>query len=207
MADDGQSRGGLTQPGRGGQPLLPKPGLARLPLRFPLSQPAPGSARLTMTKASEIATLQTAWRTAAERPDGLTIPCPDIATARNLRFRLYNAVKPVRDGGFSGDTALVDAVSGLKVSVQLDPPAVCLNRKAAIDLVSAALAAVGVSSGEIVSAEDGEIAESLRRMQAIADEGAAAEAAKAERVRELFPTGGDQPNPFFIRGSTPGSSS
>lgn len=159
-----------------------------------------------MTTKSELATLQTAWRTAASRPDGLVIACPDIATARNLRFRLYNAVKPFRDGKAQPDSALAEALAVLKVGITMEPPSVNLTRKCVVDLVSAALEGLGVSPDEALTAEDAAIAESLAHVQALTKAADAREADRAERVDELFrPTAGA--NPFYKRGDNPGESS
>jgi len=161
-----------------------------------------------MTTKAEIATLQTAWRTAATRPDGLTIACPDVATARNLRFRLYNAVKPFRDGKAQPDPTLAEALGVLKVGVTIDPPSVSLTRKCVVDLVSAALADAGVSIDAAVTAEDLAVADSLARVNALA---AAGEARASERhglIAEAFPlpTASPAANPFFTRGEKPGES-
>lgn len=158
-----------------------------------------------MSKASEMATLQTAWRTAAKRPEGLIINCPDMATARNLRFRFYAAVKPVRDGGFTGDLELVHAVGLLKVSVRDQPsPAVMLVPKTGLDLVEAALAELGVAPEAAVTAEDIEAAESLSRVLGKTAAADLREQARADRVDNLFTPGlgdGSTPraNPFYTR--------
>lgn len=165
-----------------------------------------------MTTKTEIATLQTAWRTAATRPDGLTIACPDLATARNLRFRLYNAVKPFRDGKAQPDPALAEALGVLKVSVTTDPPSVSLTRKCVVDLVSAALAEAGVAPEAVADTETLEAGNSLERVLQLTRAAEEAQAEKAEKLSELFPaapaTAEPLPvaNPFFTRGNKPGES-
>lgn len=153
-----------------------------------------------MSKASEMATLQTAWRTAAKRPEGLVINCPDMATARNLRFRFYAAVKPVRDGGFAGDLELVHAVGLLKVSVRDQPsPAVMLVPKTGLDLVEAALADLGVSADTAVTAEDVEVAQSLSRVLSKTADASAREQQRADRVDGLFTPDAPRATPFYTR--------
>lgn len=165
-----------------------------------------------MTTKTEIATLQTAWRTAATRPDGLTIVCPDLATARNLRFRLYNAVKPFRDGKAQPDPALAEALGVLKVSVSTDPPSVSLTRKCVVDLVSAALLAAGVEPEAVADTEELEAQGSLERVLQLTRAAEAVQAEKAEKLSELFPAEptpevrAPAANPFFTRGDKPGES-
>lgn len=143
-----------------------------------------------MSKTSEMATLQTAWRTAAKRPEGLIINCPDMATARNLRFRFYAAVKPVREGRFTGDLELVNAVGLLKVSVREQPsPAVMLVPKTGLDLVQSALAELGVTTESAVTAEDVEAQQALLRVLDKTAEGGARDQERLDRIDGLFPSG------------------
>ena len=158
-----------------------------------------------MTKPTEIARLQAAWRTAAARPDGLTIPCPDLATARNIRFKLYNAVKSVRDGTWAGDAGLVEAVDAMKISVRGQPPAVVIDRKPSMTLIDAALAAVGVDPETAQEPATAELAGSLERVLANVASAQAADAGKAEKLSELWPAQAPAQapapaaNPFFTR--------
>jgi hypothetical protein len=159
----------------------------------------------TTAKAIELAKLQTVWRTALQRDQPVIIACPTIATARNIRFRLYNAVKSVRDGRAEGDPELVAAVDALQVSLREEPPAVIVQRKQTLELVDAALSALGIDPASAKTSEELEIEASMRRMAAVAAE--AAGASPAPRPAEAF--GARAPggaNPFFQRGDKPGSS-
>lgn len=156
-----------------------------------------------MTKPTEIARLQAAWRTAATRLDGLTIPCPDLATARNIRFKLYNAVKPVRDGTWAGDAGLIEAVDAMKISVRAQPPAVIIDRKPSMTLIDAALAAVGVDPETAQEPATAELAGSLQRVMANVASAQAEADGKAEKLSGLWPesqpTSPPAGNPFFTR--------
>ncbi len=159
-----------------------------------------------MTKPTEIARLQAAWRTAAARPDGLTIPCPDLATARNIRFKLYNAVKPVRDGTWAGDAGLIEAVDAMKISVRGQPPAVVIDRKPSMTLIDAALAAVGVDPEAAQEPATAELAGSLERVMASVQAAQAEANGKAEKLSGLWPESAPSTspapaaaNPFYTR--------
>jgi len=171
-----------------------------------------------MAKEIETAKLQTTWRAAYRKPDPLVIPCPTIATARNIRFRLYGAVKDIRKGAVQADPELVAAIDALQVSaIETPTPRVVLQRKTALDLLDVALAAEGFDAGSIKSTEQIAMEESLQRMAAVQASletpsvGAVGlpEAPARERANPAeIP---DRPigtaNPFFTRGNGPGQSS
>lgn len=158
-----------------------------------------------MTKPTETARLQAAWRTAAARPEGLTIPCPDLATARNIRFKLYNAVKSVRDGTWAGDAGLVEAVDAMKISVRAQPPAVVIDRKPSMTLIDAALMAAGVDPEAAQEPVAAELSGSLQRVMASVQAAQVEEAGKAEKLSGLWPApAASSPapaaaNPFYTR--------
>lgn len=173
-----------------------------------------------MSKQAELAKLQTAWLTAFRQQDPFVIACPSLATARNIRFRLYNAVKPIRDGIATANPELTEAVNSLQISVQETPPAVIVQRKLALDVLDAAFALAGVSLDGMQTAEEAEAAASLARVQALmqqADEAEESREARTERVLGLSPAPAApaEPvdiapkivaNPFFTRSDTPGMS-
>jgi hypothetical protein len=197
----------------------------------PSTNPAPTMSKprppqRSQAARTELATLQAAWLRAAHLPDGLTIPCGDMATAYNIRFRLYNAVKAVREG--EGDPGLAAAVDALKASAQDNPPRVVLSRKVAVDIVSAALEASGMDLAEIKTAEELEAEASLQRMQELLASGQGQGQPQARAVEQLWPQAqatapSPEPrvidpaqvplsepstpaNPFFRRGDKPGQS-
>ncbi len=171
-----------------------------------------------MAKEHEIAKLQTTWRAAYRKSEPLIIPCPTIAAARNIRFRLYGAVKDVRKGSVEADQELTLAVDSLQVSaVEAPSPRVILQRKATLDLLDAALAAEGFDAASIKTAEELAIEASAKRMEELQrelDRGASPDTAGgglAQRERpdpaEVVGRSVGAKNPFFTRGDGPGQSS
>ena len=183
-----------------------------------------------MAKEHEIAKLQTTWRAAYRKSEPLIIPCPTIAAARNIRFRLYGAVKDVRKGSVEADQELTLAVDSLQVSaVEAPTPRVILQRKATLDLLDAALAAEGFDAASIKTAEELAIEASAKRMEELQlelDRGSATRRPSPDtaggNLNKAFP--GQAPrerpdpaevvgrsigakNPFFTRGDGPGQSS
>ena len=96
----------------------------------------------TKLSTTEKARLQGVWRAAAQRPDGLDIPLPTLAAARNMRFALYNAVRAERNDPFLADALLADALESIQLSVREDPPRVELRRKAIVGILEALATAV-----------------------------------------------------------------
>lgn len=182
-----------------------------------------------MAKEHEIAKLQTTWRAAYRKSEPLIIPCPTIAAARNIRFRLYGAVKDVRKGSVEADQELTLAVDSLQVSAVEEPtPRVILQRKATLDLLDAALAAEGFDAASIKTAEELAIEASAKRMEELQRE---LDRGSATRQPSPNTAGGDldkafpvqaprerpdpaevvgrtigAKNPFFTRGGGPGQS-
>ena len=182
-----------------------------------------------MAKEHEIAKLQTTWRAAYRKSEPLVIHCPTIAAARNIRFRLYGAVKDVRKGSVEADQELTLAVDSLQVSAVEEPsPRVILQRKATLDLLDAALAAEGFDAASIKTAEELAIEASAKRMEELQrelDRGSAARQASPDtaggNLDKAFPVQAprERPdpaevvgrtigakNPFFTRGDGPGQS-
>lgn len=96
----------------------------------------------TKLSTTEKARLQGVWRAAAQRPDGLDVPLPTLAAARNMRFALYNAVRAERNDPFLADALLADALENIQLSVREDPPRVELRRKAIVGILEALATAV-----------------------------------------------------------------
>lgn len=184
-----------------------------------------------MAKELETAKLQTTWRAAYRKADPFIILCPTIAAARNIRFRLYGAVKAIRKGSVIADAELTEAIDALQVSAVEDPtPRVILQRKTALDLLDAALAAEGFTAEEIKTTEQLEIEASMARMAAVQREvdGVGSDGALTSStplgnsLDQVFPLHPPRerpdpaetvarplgkPNPFFTRGPGPGQSS
>lgn len=183
-----------------------------------------------MAKEHEIAKLQTTWRAAYRKSEPLIIPCPTIAAARNIRFRLYGAVKDVRKGSVEADQELTLAVDSLQVSaVEAPTPQVILQRKATLDLLDAALAAEGFDAASIKTVEELAIEASAKRMEELQrelDRGSATRRPSPDTaggdLDKAFPVQAprERPdpaeavgrslgakNPFFTRGDGPGQSS
>lgn len=184
-----------------------------------------------MAKELETAKLQTTWRAAYRKADPFIILCPTIAAARNIRFRLYGAVKAIRKGSVIADAELTEAIDALQISAVEDPtPRVILQRKTALDLLDAALAAEGFTAEAIKTTEQLEIEASAARMAAVQREldgggGASTPTSPTpigSSLDQAFPLHPPRerpdpaetvarplgkPNPYFTRGNGPGQSS
>lgn len=84
--------------------------------------------------------LQNLWILGAQQPDGATVPCGDAASARRLRFALYNAVKQ-----FKGENAkpcsdkLKQAITSCALSFSADGKGIVIRQKIATKLNQAVL--------------------------------------------------------------------
>lgn len=63
--------------------------------------------------------LQSVWRAAVGKPDGIRLPCKDEGEAKRLRFALYNSVRHLREpGGMAmADSELIEAVQNCSISM------------------------------------------------------------------------------------------
>lgn len=169
---------------------------------------------MSKTKQSETekARLQGVWRAAAKAESGeLFIPCPDLPTARNLRFALYNAVRAERQQPGLADATLADALDRMQLGVTSAPAGVMIRQKAVLALTDELFAAIPelaelAKTSEQVHA-DASAARMLQRLEAEANATTAAPAHAADAFRDRPSTPGVA-NPFFTRDSAkPGASS
>lgn len=107
--------------------------------------------------------LQNLWIVASTMPEGADVPCGDPASARRLRFALYNAVKQ-----FKGENAkpcsdqLLIAITTCALSFSEDGSHVLIRQKIATKLNQAVL---GVLAGfELKTDEDRQAEESSARL-------------------------------------------
>ena len=125
--------------------------------------------------------MHAAWVKAA-RETRLEIPCKTVADARRLRFALYNAVKPLKDGKAESPDALA-AAEQVTIHLYEEPsPMVLMQHKSATTMMQSLSA---VLDGEVVAAPPvmtAEEVESLQRLQSLM-----AEAPEAKK------------NPYFTR--------
>lgn len=141
-----------------------------------------------VTGGKESRQLFAAWKKAAK--DGvLEIPCPTLSNARQLRFTLYNAVKPVKDGKIDAPE-LLEAVRAVSIHLQDSPPMVVMQHRAFSPVMQSLAAALGdiEEFAEPEGAEPVMTAEeeaSLRRMQ--------------ELVGEIAPAPGTRVNPYYTK--------
>lgn len=107
--------------------------------------------------------LQNLWVLAASRPEGVAVPCGDAASARRLRFALYNAVK-----WFKGENAkpcseeLANAIATCSLSFTADETGVVVRQKIATKVNQAILSVFGDTP--ILSDEERQARESGERM-------------------------------------------
>lgn len=110
--------------------------------------------------------LQNLWILAAQRQDGVSVPCGDTASARRLRFALYNAVK-----WFKGDNPkpcseeLLTAITSCSLSFTPDETGVVIRQKIATKVNQAILAVLG--DAPILSEEERQAMESADRIHAM----------------------------------------
>lgn len=113
--------------------------------------------------------MHAAWVKAA-REGRLEIPCKTESDARRLRFTLYNAVKPIRDGRADLQDVMA-AVEQVTIHLYTEPsPVVLMQHKSQTSMMQSLLGALG---GEEVSAEPvmtAEERESLARIQSLMQE-------------------------------------
>lgn len=80
-----------------------------------------------MTKLQDMH--QAIWRKAWLSQEPLRIACPTESDAAQLRFALYNAVRPIRLGKKTADPALAEAIEGCSISLDREDPRVLILRK------------------------------------------------------------------------------
>lgn len=86
-------------------------------------------------------TMHAAWLK-AERDEQLVIPCKALSDAKRLRFSLYNAVKPIKDG--KADLPMVlAAVEACTISIQAEPLAVIIQLSSKSSMMQGVLEALG----------------------------------------------------------------
>lgn len=104
------------------------------------------------------------WRKAF-REGQITLKMPSHSDAVKLRFGLYNAIRPIRQGK-AVDAELLQAAT--ECSINLDGTALTIQLKSKTAMMQAVVAALGeeafTPAQTPVSAEEAEIMESQRRM-------------------------------------------
>ena len=164
---------------------------------------------------TEKARLQGVWRAAARAESGeLFIPCPDLATARNLRFALYNAVRAERQQPGLADEALADALDRMQLGVTSGPAGVMIRQKAVLALTDELFASIPELAELAKTSEqlhaDASATRMLKRLEADAAEAVSKPAHAADAFRDR-PSPAPSPapaNPFFTRDpANPGASS
>ena len=141
--------------------------------------------------STEYQKLQAAWKKAAKIGE-LVVPCQNLSDARRLRFSLYNAVKPVREGKVHAPE-LLEAISSVSLQIKEDPIRLILQNRAFSSAISALDAVL----------ED----EDLQDAPAMPSDLSVEEAGSITRVRELLrqqekEESGQPPtrvNPFYTR--------
>ena len=161
----------------------------------------------TKQSTTEKARLQGLWRAAAQRGEPLVLQVKDLSTARNVRFALYNAVRGERQAPGMADELLQQALDSVQVSVQADPPAVVLSRKAILQLTEGLLDAIPGLAELSKTSETMQADASLQRVQQRIAEAAKAEATASPGLADGFRSPGQAANPFFTRDpAVPGGS-
>lgn len=88
--------------------------------------------------------LQNLWIMAASLPDGATVPCGSAASARRLRFALYNAVKYCKGPDAKPcSEELLNAITTCSLGFSDDGTAVVIRQKIATKVNQAILGVLG----------------------------------------------------------------
>lgn len=96
-----------------------------------------------MEISKSMAIFHEVWRH-ANRPDGMHfIQCKSVAEASRLRFALYNAVKPYRNGKREADQELKDAILNCSICLTEDKKGIIMQKKLDSDLAKVLLDAIG----------------------------------------------------------------
>lgn len=109
--------------------------------------------------------LQNLWILGASQPEGATVPCGDAASARRLRFALYNSVKQ-----FKGENAkpcsekLKEAITTCALSFSDDGKGIVIRQKIATKLNQAVLGVL--ADFEVHTDEERQAQESFERIMA-----------------------------------------
>ena len=103
------------------------------------------------------------WRAGGEAENGITVPCESEANAKRLRFALYNALKPVKNGKLTADMKLRYAIDNCSLSFTEDGKGLVIRPKVSTIVNKAILAALG--NRVIKSTEELVMEESMKRVQ------------------------------------------
>lgn len=128
-----------------------------------------------MKQSQESALLRQVWRKALAE-GRVVLPFKDAREARRVRFALYNAVKPVKDG-LLVDDELLEAANECKVQFEGEATLVVVRRVMTTELqiIAESLGLVPGSTTELPApktAEEAQVATSLERLQEkLKDEG------------------------------------
>ena len=142
--------------------------------------------------SSEYQKLQAAWKKAA-REGELVVPCKTLSDARRLRFSLYNAVKPVREGK-AHEPELLEAIQSVSLQLREDPPTLIMQHRAFSPAIAALDAVLGEEDLQDVPTAPPvmtpEEAESFSRVQELLGKG------HDDETKPVFDT---RKNPFYTR--------
>ena len=96
--------------------------------------------------SKSMAIFHQAWRIANKGETMPPIPCSSPQAAQQLRFALYNAVKPFRDGKREVDDELREAMLNCSVALTPDRCGIVIRKKLDTEMTKLLLEAIG---GEI----------------------------------------------------------
>jgi len=96
-----------------------------------------------MEISKSMAIFHEVWRMANTEDGMKVVQCKTAAAAARLRFAMYNAVKPYRNGKREADPELREAILNCSISLTPDKTGVLLQRKIDTELAQVLLEAVG----------------------------------------------------------------
>lgn len=139
--------------------------------------------------STEYQKLQAAWKKAAKVGE-LVVPCQNLSDARRLRFSLYNAVKPVREGKVHAPE-LLEAISSVSLQIRENPIRLIMQNRAFSSAIAALDSVLDEEDFEeaptMLPVMTPEEAESFNRVQELLKQPETAEETAARK------------NPFYTR--------
>lgn len=96
-----------------------------------------------MEISKSMAIFHECWRLANQGDEPKVFQCANAAAAARMRFAMYNAVKPYRNGKREADPELMEAMLNCSISLTPDKTGVILGKKLDTEMSKILLEAVG----------------------------------------------------------------
>jgi hypothetical protein len=133
--------------------------------------------------------LQSVWRAAIGKPDGIRLACKDEGEAKRLRFALYNSVRHLREPGGTvmADSELIEAVNNCSISM-IEPGVLLVQDKQFSPMMSVVTKALEAYAIPVKTETADAAAASLKRLMEM---GVEVETVNDQAVPVAAPTDGE----------------